>query len=263
MRLAVSNMAWGKENDTAVYELMVKYGFEGLEILPTRLIPQNPYDHIGEIAAWRKSVSASFGFQTASMQSIWYGRTESVFGDEKEKEALLAYTEKALRFAVAAECGHLVFGCPRNRVIPDAGKEEDALSFFRELADIAAAHHVTVGMEANPPIYHTNFINTTEEAFRWIDQVGKRNFMLNFDFGTLIENGEDVRILKGRVDKVSHVHISEPMLGPIQERAEHRELCALLQEENYQGYVSVEMGAGLSLPQLEGVMRYAAEVVHR
>ncbi len=259
MRLAVSNMAWSKENDMAVYELMVKYGFEGLEILPTRLIPQNPYKHIGEIAVWRKSVSAGFGFQIASMQSIWYERTENLFGDEGERDALISYTEKALRFAAAAECGHLVFGCPKNRRLPNGKYAEDALPFFRTISDIAAMWNIRIGMEANPPIYHTNFINTTREAFDFIDMTERDNFMLNFDLGALIENGEDLNLLRGRVDKVSHVHISEPMLRPIKRRDEHKKLFRLLREENYQGFVSIEMGNGLTLAQLEEILDYVAE----
>ena len=41
---------------------------------------------------------------------------------------------------------------------------------------------------------------------------------------------------------VSHVHISEPGLVPIQKRPEHAELAMLLKAVGYRGYVSIEMG---------------------
>ena len=40
---------------------------------------------------------------------------------------------------------------------------------------------------------------------------------------------------------VSHVHISEPGLAPIQKRPEHKELALLLGAVGYRGFVSVEM----------------------
>lgn len=54
-----------------------------------------------------------------SMQSIWYGRTEKLFGTEEERNLLLDYTKSAVDFAAAIGCKNLVFGCPKNRCIPE------------------------------------------------------------------------------------------------------------------------------------------------
>ena len=48
-------------------------------------------------------------FSVASMQSIWYQRTEKLFGSEAERETLLSYTKQAIDFAEAAGCPNLVF----------------------------------------------------------------------------------------------------------------------------------------------------------
>ena len=45
-------------------------------------------------------------------------------------------------------------------------------------------------MEANPAIYNTNYINTTQEALDLIREVGSDGFRLNLDVGTMLENGE-------------------------------------------------------------------------
>lgn len=44
MDLSISNISWSAEQDSQVYELMQKHGFSGLEIAPTRIFPENPYD---------------------------------------------------------------------------------------------------------------------------------------------------------------------------------------------------------------------------
>ena len=50
--LSVSNIAWTSENDEKVYELMKDLGFTGLEIAPTRIIPESPYDKLSQARAW-------------------------------------------------------------------------------------------------------------------------------------------------------------------------------------------------------------------
>jgi len=53
MQLSISNIAWDSQHDQKIYSLMQKYGFCGLEIAPTRIIPENPYDQIDEIKEWQ------------------------------------------------------------------------------------------------------------------------------------------------------------------------------------------------------------------
>ena len=44
MKLSISNIGWEEKDDNAVYQLMKKYGYSGLEIAPTRIFPVSPYD---------------------------------------------------------------------------------------------------------------------------------------------------------------------------------------------------------------------------
>lgn len=46
MKLALSNIGWDAEYDRQVYELMKRHGFTGLEIAPTRIFPETPYDKL-------------------------------------------------------------------------------------------------------------------------------------------------------------------------------------------------------------------------
>ena len=45
-QLAISNIAWHKEDDEAVYTAMQQAGFTGLEIAPTRIFPEMPYENL-------------------------------------------------------------------------------------------------------------------------------------------------------------------------------------------------------------------------
>lgn len=260
MKLSISNIGWDASNDASVYGLMKKYGYSGLEIAPTRIFPDNPYEHLKDAKGWLEELKKNEGFIVPSMQSIWFGRQEKVFGTAEERQILVDYTKKAIDFAKIVGCENLVFGCPRNRNISEDADPAIAVTFFKELGDYAAEHNTVIGMEPNPPIYNTNYINDTKSALELIEQVDSRGFKLNLDVGTMIQNDESVDELVGYVHLINHVHISEPGLKLIERRNLHRELMELLAEEGYQRFVSIEMRKRDDLMEIENVLKYVRNV---
>lgn len=260
MKLSASNIGWAAEQDAAVYALMQKYGYEGLEIAPTRIFPKEPYDKLKQAAAWADARRSEQGFVISSIQSIWFGRQERIFGTEKERAILTDYTKKAIDFAAAVGCNHLVFGCPKNRSVLEYANPETGIRFFRTIGDYAAFKGTVIGMEANPPIYHTNYINDTASALELIEQVNSPGFLLNLDVGTMICNHECAGLLKGKVRLVNHVHISEPGLQPIEKRKLHRQLRDILAAENYRHFISLEMGRTDNLQKIGNALAYVKEI---
>jgi len=260
MKLAISNIGWEKKDDAAVYKMMKEYCFQGLEVAPTRIFPEVPYNKNTAARAWCAKLKRDYGFVIPSMQSIWYGRQEKLFGTEEERRVLVEYTKKAIAFAAAMDCRNLVFGCPGNRNFPEDADAEVAVIFFKEIGDYAAEHGTVIGMEANPPIYHTNYINDTISAFHLIEQVDSEGFKLNLDVGTMIENNECVTELVNRGRLINHVHISEAGLKPIEKRRIHYELKEILREEDYQGFISLEMSKTHDIQLLGDIMQYIRSI---
>ena len=260
MNLSISNIAWDLEQDRKVYELMIKYGFSGLEIAPTRIFPEKPYDKLKDAGEWAENLEQKYGFSVPSMQSIWYGRQEKIFGTKEELDTLIEYTKKAIDFAVTINCKNLVFGCPRNRNIPDGADPKTGVRFFKEIGDYAADKGTVVGLEANPAIYNTNYINDTGIAIDLIRKIDSKGILLNLDLGTMIQNGESVEELVGNVKIINHIHISEPGLKPIEEREIHSELKHILENENYQGFISIEMGKCDDIQVIEEKMEYVRRI---
>ena len=114
LKLAISNIAWDKADDEAVYAAMQQNGFTGLEIAPTRIFPEYPYENLTGAALFGGYLLNRWGFHVPSMQSIWYGQTGNIF-DPVQAEELLDYTAEAFQFAHTINCPSLVFGCPKNR----------------------------------------------------------------------------------------------------------------------------------------------------
>ena len=260
MNLSISNIAWSEESDITVYNLMNKLGFSGLEIAPTRIFPEAPYEHLEDAAKWSEELKSDYKFIVPSIQSIWYGRSEKLFGSSEERQILLSYTKKAVDFAEAVGCRNLVFGCPRNRQMPESGNIETAEVFFKEAGDYAYDHHTVLALEANIPIYNTNFINRTKDALDLISRVGSPGFMLNLDTGTMIENREEVSVLEGNTHLINHVHISEPGLDPIRKRELHSQLAELLRHNDYKGFVSIEVRKQENTESLADMMEYVKSI---
>ena len=258
MKLAASNIGWPGEQDEQVLSRMAEAGFAGLEIAPTRLFPERPYERLREAADYAAQIRRRYGLSICSMQSIWYGQPGRIVESEESRERLLDYTRQAVRFADAMDCRNLVFGCPRNRTIDRPEDAETVEQFLLQCAEAAGAYGVVVALEANPPIYQTNFINTTAQAVALLRKLRHPFLKLNLDFGTVIENGEALDWIPAEGELIHHVHISEPRLAPIRERKEHGTLLRLLEERGYEGFVSIEMGS--REPQILPAIRYLEEL---
>lgn len=150
---------------------------------------------------------------------------------------MIDYTKKAIDFAEAIDCKNIVFGCSRNRNIPNAESFSIAKEFFREIGEYANKHNTIIAIEPNPPIYNTNFINTTKEAFEICRQINRVGIKVNVDLGTMIYYGENMTEIVENLDLVNHMHISEPYLEQIEPRNLHKEIKQL----NYDKFISIEM----------------------
>lgn len=256
LKRSASNIGWRAQDDEAVWSAMRALGYEGLEAAPTRLVGDAPYRKIPAAARQAAMLRAQYGLCIPSMQSIWYGRTENLF-DASGARRLADCTRRAVDFARAVGCPSLVFGNPRQRNMPEGARPDDALGFFAQISAYARQHGVAVALEANPPVYGTNFCNASAAAFAYARRVP--GLRVNYDLGTLLTSGETLDVLFDNLDLVSHIHISEPQLAPIEPRPLHRALADGLRRAGYPGFVSIEMKAQ-SLDTVRRVLEYVAEV---
>lgn len=240
MKLSISNIAWTAEDDKLMYAFLQTAGFSGLEIAPTRIFPENPYNQLGAAADFSDQLKEDFQLEISSMQSICYGRNEAIFGTASEREAIFDYLKKSVDFAAAMKCSNLVFGSPKNRII-GANQMDGAFDFFGKLGQYAESKGTVMALEPNPDIYGTNFINTTQQAIDFVKEAAVTGLKINLDLGTFIHNKESLNLISDHLPLMNHIHISEPYLEKIEHRELHRELAILLRELEYDRFVSIEM----------------------
>mgnify|MGYP001163163240 CR=1 FL=1 len=91
MKLAISNIAWSEKDDLKMYDFLKSNFFKRLEIAPTRLFPDNPYDNQEKAKDYLSMLILKYGLEICSMQSIWFGKTENLFSSDEERIELKLY----------------------------------------------------------------------------------------------------------------------------------------------------------------------------
>jgi len=260
MNLAISAIAWEPSEDDAAASILREHGFTGVELAPTKIFPRPHCAADAEIAACQEAWSRR-GLRIVAMQALLFGRPElTVFGEARKQT--LEYLCGVARLGGRLGAGALVFGSPRNRArgsMPAAEAWRAAVEFFRALGSAAAKAGTCVCIEPNPPRYGADFITTSEEALRLVEEVASPGFGLHLDAACALLAGEDFPAsLRKSAHVLRHVHLSEPDLAPVRAGGtlDLPAIAAALRDIGYSGWVSVEM----KLAGLEAV-RAAAELV--
>ena len=63
MKVTISNIAWQPENDAEMYAFLKEKKCTGIEIAPTRILPEKPYSDLEKVADFRDELNANYGLQ--------------------------------------------------------------------------------------------------------------------------------------------------------------------------------------------------------
>jgi sugar phosphate isomerase/epimerase len=259
MRLAVSNIAWPPEQRHRAYDILARADIPGLEIAPGLFFagvadPFAPTD--AEVTVALTEVDAA-GLSLVSMQSLLFGVTGAALFEGPEALAQLETgLIRAITLAGRLGIRNVVFGSPKQRVVPEGMDMRDALDraagVFARLGDCAHAAGTVIAMEANPAVYGTNFLTHAEAALAFVRHTGHPALQLILDMGTMHLNGvtDAVPALVAQAAPVlSHVHVSEPQMTPAPATPERAvPLLRALRAVDYDHAVSIEMRAAPESP---------------
>lgn len=246
MKLAISNIAWPLEDERTALGRLAGWGCQGIELAASKVWPEPLDADAGERSGYRRLVEDR-GLSIVSLHALLYTRPDlRLFADPDTSRKTVAYLQDTCRLAADLGASVLVFGSPANRRLNglDPGLARDrAAEYFGAIGRVARDLGVCFCVE---PLgaSENEFITTLGEAMELVDLVGSRGFGLHLDSKALFEQGGDLEpVLAAARDRVSHVHISEPNLGPIgwSGSVDHAWLGRKLREQSYGGYASIEM----------------------
>lgn len=249
---SVSNIAWAFDDRLQAYAILTQQGFGGLEIAPGLFFAgaEDPFEPTPQQRDRALAEIAEAGLSLVSMQSLLFGVDgAALFEDAAALKRLERGMERAIRLAGRLQIPNLVFGSPRQRVVPEGMSGLEALDraavIFARLGDIAQAEGTAIAMEANPAVYGTNFLTSGEQALAFTRAVGHPAVRFVLDVGAMYINDvfeQTPGLIAEAEDLLSHVHFSEPQLAPAPaDAAEAATVLRALEATGYDGAVSIEM----------------------
>jgi hydroxypyruvate isomerase len=165
----------------------------------------------------------------------------AVPGREREFEAAF---QQALDYVVTI--GGTAIHCMAGGVAPDrrTAAERAFVANLARAADVAAAKNITLLIEPiNPRDRPTYFLTTPEQGAKIIDEIGKPNVKLQFDFyHTQISGGDLIKRFEKHLPWIGHVQVAavpsraEPDEGEINYPA----VFDMADKLGYRGWVAAE-----------------------
>ncbi|MFC4625489.1 sugar phosphate isomerase/epimerase family protein [Daeguia caeni] len=266
MRLAISNIAWDTEEDPEVAKLLQTFRIDAIDIAPGKYFPVPAAAKDADISRV-KHWWLDRGIEITGMQGLLFGTTGlNLFGDSQSRQDMLEHLRAVCRIGGKLGATRLVFGSPKNRDrtgLNDEQALEQAVSFFRQLGDIAQEHGVIMCLEPNPVRYGANFMITSEETAKIVMAADHPAIRMQFDTGAVVINGEQAEtILANHADLIGHIHLSEPGLAPLGDGdTDHAFMSKVLASHLPGKVASIEMVATTQEPHLVSIERALSRAV--
>lgn len=243
MKIAISNIAWLPEEDEAAYSLLSELGATHLEVAPGRIWS----DPIGPHAGVVPESLARHSLAISGFQAILFGKPELLLFDDVMRPTLAEHLIKLAQTCSIAGGQYLVFGAPKNRLVPpeiSSAKAFDvAVSFFQDLAERTGKLGITFGIEANPAEYGCNFCTHIADVARLLRAVDSPVIRWHLDTGEMAMNSEKLPdVILDHADLIGSAHVSEPNLGDFSNPwSGHAAAASALRSMGYNGMLSLEM----------------------
>lgn len=247
MKLAVSNIAWSKEEEADVAALLKELGVTYIEVAPTKQW-QDPTLATDEELQNYKDFWQSYGIEIVAFQSMLFNRPDlKIFEDESLRNETREYLNKFISIAPKLGAGVMVFGSPKNRQkgdLDDIKAEEVAVDFFTEIGNAASGSSTKFCIEPNAPQYACDFITNANQGINFVKKVNTQGFGLHLDIACMTLASDDItKSISSAGELIDHFHISSPMLESVVDRPDvhHREAAVALRNIGYSKFVSIEM----------------------
>ena len=260
MRLAISNIAWNIEEDTAIAVLLQSYQVDAIDVAPGKYFPepmQATFDEMTLVRDWW----SDRGIEITGMQALLFGTQGlNLFGERTVQQKVLTHLSAVCRIGAGLGATRLVFGSPKNRDRTGLSDDETlaiAIDFFRQLGNIALNEGVQICLEPNPPCYGANFMTTSAETSEVVISVDHPAIRMQLDTGALTINSEDImQVLDKSTAVIGHIHASEPNLLTIGDgTTNHAQFGAAIKEYLPNHIVSIEMLASKEESHLIAIER--------
>jgi D-psicose/D-tagatose/L-ribulose 3-epimerase len=173
-------------------------------------------------------------------------QTDPCSADAEVRRAAVAYLSRCVEATAAMGAGVLsgvLYSHHGGRLSDRPSREhrQRSASVLREVAQHAAGHGVTLGLEPCNR-YETYLVNTADQALELVELVGEDNIGVHLDsYHMNIEEDGFAQPIRAVGDRLVHFHLSESHRGvPGQGTVAWEAIVATLREIGYEGFVGLE-----------------------
>lgn len=268
-KLAVSNIAWTVDEETAVAEKLRELGVTSVEIAPTKRWDDPTkavHEEVEEYVNWWRG----YGIEIVAFQSMLFARPDlKLFETETLREEALSYMGGFLRLAGEMGAKRLVFGSPKNRQrgeMPVADADVIAQRFFTKLGKTAEMNSTMLCIEPNAPQYSCDYITTADQGATLVHKIKSEGVGLHLDTACMALADDDIGAsIRKHADVLEHFHVSAPMLDRVYDRTDvdYQAAADALREIGYDKVISIEMRpgeVGENVQRVEDAVRFVRDV---
>lgn len=260
MKLAISNIAWGRRLDDELLAFLVNAGAEAVELAPG-LTELETDDQIAATAARLQQ----HRLDVVGLHSLLFEVPQLRIVNESHRIDLLEYCDRLARQCRQLGGRFLVFGSPRNRSLDGLSRDaawSQAVDFFQQLGAIGVARNVTFLIE---PLPDADLVRNHREGIKLVEAAASDGVSLHLDIRTMSTNGESPTAIAEQVEYLKHVHTGGANLsfaGP-NDGIKHAAYAGGLKDIGYDGFVTLEMVRSAEAPDfaaLTQTLQFTREV---
>lgn len=246
MKFAICNETFRHHDFAGTCAEAARHGYSGLEVAPFTL---------GDVASIRPaeaqrlgSIVRDHGLEMVGLHWL-LAKTEGfhlTHPDPEIHQRTFDYARHLTDLCQGMGGGIMVWGSPLQRSLEpgwDRSAAEDRfISFFQRLSPHLAAAGVTVAFEFLGS-RETNFINTAAETIQLLERIAAPEVRLHLDVKAMACDTRPIPgIVRDSLPWTAHFHANDPNLrGPGMGEVDFPEIARVLVEEDYAGWVSVEV----------------------
>jgi sugar phosphate isomerase/epimerase len=225
-----------------------KTGYAGIEIAPFTIakyvtdIPKQERQRIREVAAQAEIAITGIHWVLAHTEGLFL-----THNDPAVRERSAKYFVELVEFCSDLGGNIIVVGSPKQRNIPEGATAAEAWTWAKETIAPAAARAlqrgVTICLEPLSP-QETNFINTAEEAVRFVKQFHTPSLKIILDVKAMSSSEKKPipQIIQESWPHFAYFHANDKNLkGPGFGDVDFKPIARALMDAGYEGWVSVEV----------------------
>jgi D-psicose/D-tagatose/L-ribulose 3-epimerase len=247
LKLSISNLAWGQTPLEEIVPHLKAAGINGIEIAPTAIWPDLTKVSIDEVAQVRKYLNDE-GLLVSGIQSLLFGHPEYQLFDSSSRTRMLEHLKMVIKIGGELGADVAVFGSPKNRIkgeLSSIEANQQAKAFLSQLVNELEENEIVLTLEPNAPDYGADFLVNYEEVVLLSRQIDSLYIAPQIDTGCLWMVDIDPREAFENFTP-HHTHLSTPHLGAVPGNYNFNGLIKSALNNNYQGWLVIEMLPGQS-----------------